>query len=606
MQDMPENVSVRFEWLAQYKIFENDNTWLKQWGSNGLITYAEVDPNVDVNAINKKLYNFVGDKSKGALAKMSIYPMARWRMYDTFDNSGKETEGRIKYVNLFSLIAWIILIIACINFMNLATARSEQRAREVGVRKVLGAHRIKLISQFIGESLFLSFLSALLAIGLVYMALPSFNQLVQKQLSGDIFNPLHLGSLLAMALICGLIAGCYPAFYLSSFNPVTVLKGLKLNKATGVVSIRKVLVITQFAASIILIICTIIIYRQVQHTKDRELGYNKQDLVYLYMQGKMSEHFDAIRNDLIGTGVISNASVSSQTILQLGSNTGDFAWPGKDPGKQLLVSVDNVSPEFISTVGAKIKEGRDFYRSNGVDSSNVIINDVFAKAINAKHIIGTVITDGNQKFTVTGVINDFIYNNVYASAAPAIFFCAPKNGNVLTVRFKAGVDIKTGLSQLERTIKKDNPGYPVDYQFVDQQFELYFTAETLLGKLSGIFATLAIIISCLGLFSLAAYTAERRTKEIGIRKVLGATSRTLVTLLSKDFIVLVIISCLIAFPVSWLIMNSWLKSYEYKVDISWWIFVATGLLAIIIALATVSFQSIKAALMNPVKSLRSE
>jgi len=290
----------------------------------------------------------------------------------------------------------------------------------------------------------------------------------------------------------------------------------------------------------------------------------------------------------------------------VGSNTGDYSWPGKEPGKQLLVGQDYVSPEFISTIGATLKEGRDFYPNAAADSNNVIINDAFAKEINAKHIIGTVITSGNAKYTVTGVINDFVYNNVYASAAPLIMFCAPKYGNVLTVRFKPGAELKTALPQLVNVIKKSSPGYPVDYKFVDDQFNLYFQAETLVGKLSGVFAALAIIISCLGLFSLSAYTAERRVKEIGIRKVLGATSSGLVAMLSKDFVVLVTISCLIAFPVSWWIMTVWLKNYEYRIGVSWWIFAATGVLAIVIALATVSFQAMKAAVMNPVRSLRSE
>ncbi len=607
IKNLPKNVSFKFEWLAPFKNFENDNTWLKGWGSNGIITYAEIEPNVDVAGINKKLYNFVGEKQKGVNAKMSIYPMNRWRLYNSFDKNGKEKQGSLRYVNLFSIIAWIILVIACINFMNLATARSEQRAREVGVRKVLGAGRFKLITQFIGESLFMSVLSALLAVAIVFVALPSFNSLVQKELHADLFNPVHLFALFAIALVCGLIAGSYPAFYLSSFNPVGVLKGLKLKSTGGATLIRKSLVILQFATSVILIISTVVIYRQINHTKDRDLGYNKQELVYLQMQGKMAEHFEVVKNDLIHTGAVQNASASSQTVLQLGSNTGDFTWPGKDPGKQLLVSVDYVSPEFISTMGAHIEAGRDFYPDGNADSTNVIINDAFAKAINANNIIGTVISrSNNTKFTVTGVIHDFVYNNMYTSAAPLIIFCAPKSAGVLTVRFKPGTDIQTNISQLESAIKKDNPGYPVDFKFVDKEFEQYFKTETLIGSLAGIFATLAIMISCLGLFGLSAYTAERRTKEIGIRKVLGATAQGLTALLSKEFVTLVIISCLIAFPISWLAMHNWLSDYEYRIDISIWIFAVAGMLAIGIALATVSFQAVKAAMANPIKSLRSE
>jgi len=532
--------------------------------------------------------------------------MGRWRLYDSFDNSGKEREGRIKYVNLFSLIAWVILIIACINFMNLSTARSEQRAREVGVRKVLGAGKFKLIGQFIGESLFMSFLSTVLAVLFVLIVLGAFNGLVQKQLKLDILNPVHAGGLIAIALICGLVAGSYPAFYLSAFKPVQVLKGIRLKASGGAGLIRKGLVILQFTVSVMLIICTVIIYSQIQHTKNRNLGYDKNNLVYTGLQAKMKEHFNALKGDLLHTGTIQNACLSSQTVLQLGSNTGGFDWPGKDPNKQLLVSIDYVSPEFVSTMGMHINTGRDFYQGSLTDSNNVIINEAFAKAIHAKNIDGTIITNGNDKFTIVGVIDDFVANNVYASADPLIIFCQPKYANVLTVRFKPAADLKNGLAGFENVIKKNNPGFPVEYKFVDAEFAQYFKAETLIGTLAGIFASLAVVISCLGLFGLAAYTAERRTKEIGIRKVLGASAQGMAALLSREFVVLVIISCIIAFPLSWMIMNNWLQSYTYRVAIGWWIFALAGFAAVFIALLTVSYQAIKAALMNPVKSLRTE
>jgi len=606
IKDLPENVSFKFDWLAPFTVFLNDNNWLTSWGNNGVLTYAELQPNADANAINKKLFGFIQTKQQGTIAKMAIYPMDRWRLYDSYNASGHEQEGRIKYVNLFSLIAWIILIIACINFMNLATARSEQRAREVGVRKVLGAGKFKLVAQFIGESLFMSFVSAFLAVAIVAIALNGFNALVQKQLVLDVFTPLHAGALVAIALVCGLVAGSYPAFYMSSFNPVTVLKGLKLKASVGAVFVRKGLVILQFTISVVLIISTIVIYRQIQHTKNRNLGYNKQNLVYLNMQGSMPGHFNAIKNDLLQTGAVQNACVSSQTVLELGSNTGGFEWPGKDPNKQLLVGVDYVTPEFVQTMGMHIKNGRDFYQTGQADSSSIIINEAFAKAIHAKNIIGTLITNGSDKFTVVGVINDFVYNNMYRAAEPLIIFCSPNNGNVLTMRIKEGGDLKAALAGIENVIKKNNPGYPVEYKFVDAEFEQYFKAETLIGKLAGVFSVLAIVISCLGLFGLAAYTAEKRTKEIGIRKVLGASSKGLAALLSKEFILLVVISCLIAFPFSWWMMSRWLQDYEYRVEISWWIFAGAGLLSVAIAIATVSVQAIRAALMNPVKSLRAE
>jgi putative ABC transport system permease protein len=510
-------------------------------------------------------------------------------------------------VNLFSLIAWIILFIACINFMNLATARSEQRAREVGVRKVLGAAKQKLIAQFIGEALFMSLLSTLFAVAIIYFILPSFNTLVEKQLTVDVFNPLHIGSLLFIAVLCGLIAGSYPAFYLSSFNPVTVLKGLKL-KTGSAGFIRKGLVVLQFSISVVLIISTIIIYKQIQHVKDRDLGYNRQGLVYTSLNGKMKENFSVIKNDLLKTGAVENAGLSNDYILQLGSNTGDFEWPGKDPKKQVLITIEGVSPEYLSTMGMHLKAGRDFYTNIKSDSNNIIINEALAKLLGRKDIVGSLITrnNGTEKYTVIGIINDFVYNSMYSSAAPLILYSDTSNVNFLTVRLKQNADIKTAITKVENVIKTNNPGYPVEFSFVDEQFNQLFKTENLIGKLAGVFAALAIIISCLGLFGLSAYTAEKRTKEIGIRKVLGASTGMLAGLLSKDFIKLVIISCLVAFPLAWWMMHNWLRDYEYRVQINWWIFLIAGLLACLIALITVSFQAMRAAMANPVKSLRTE
>lgn len=607
IQDLPENVSFNFDWLASFQIFEKENSWLQSWGSNGVTTYAEVQPNADINAINKKLFNYISGKTGGdAIAKMSIYPMNRWRLYDSYEN-GKEKEGRIKYVNLFSTIAWIILIIACINFMNLATARSEQRAREVGVRKVMGAGKRMLIGQFIGEALIMSFISALLAIGVMGLALHGFNSLVEKDLSLNLFNPLHLTSLFAIALISGLIAGSYPAFYLSSFNPVAVLKGLKIKTNASAGFIRKGLVIAQFSVSIILIIGTVIIYQQINHIKNRQLGYDKEGLVYTNLQGKMKEHFNAIKNDLMATGTVQSASLSKSNVLSLRSNGGGFDWPGKDPNKDILITVENASPEYVSTMGMKLRAGRDFYSDIAADSNNIIINESLAKLIGTKDLIGSLITNGGGKFTIIGVINDFVYNNMYSSGAtPLILFSDTSNVNFLNIRFKARTDLTSALAKVEHVIKTYNPGYPFEYKFVDEQFDQLFKTESLIGKLAGVFSTLAIIISCLGLFGLAAYTAERRTKEIGIRKVLGATTAALAGLLSKDFLQLVCISCLVAFPVAWWVMHNWLQSYEYCIEIRWWIFLTAGLLAILIALLTVSFQAVKAAIANPVKSLRAE
>ncbi|MEO8712235.1 MAG: ABC transporter permease, partial [Parafilimonas sp.] len=450
-------------------------------------------------------------------------------------------------------------------------------------------------------------LSALLAVLITDLFLPSFNDLVEKQLSLDIFNPTHIGGLLLITILCGLIAGSYPAFYLSSFNPVTVLKGLKL-KSGNAGFIRKGLVITQFAISVTLIICTIIIYQQIQHVKNRELGYNKQGLIYTNITGKIKENFSVIKNDLSKTGVVENAALSNSQVLQLGSNSGGFEWPGKDPKKQILITVEAVSPDYISTMGMHIKSGRNFYADIKSDSNNIIINESLAKLLGKKDVVGSTIsrTGGTDKYTIVGVIKDFVYNSMYAPAAPLILYSDTSGVNYLSVRLKQNADIKTALAKVESVVKGDNPGYPVEFNFVDDQFNQLFKTENLVGKLAGVFAVLAIIISCLGLFGLSAYTAEKRTKEIGIRKVLGASASGLASLLSKDFIKLVFVSCIIAFPLAWWLMHNWLQDFEYRVQISWWIFFAAGLLASLIALFTVSFQAIRAAIANPVESLRTE
>jgi putative ABC transport system permease protein len=606
VKDLPENVSIRFEWLAPFKIYEDMNEWLQAWGNNGIITYAETEPTADVSAINKKLDGYVPSKTPDAIARMSIYPMERWRMYDTYDN-GVEIPGRIRYVHLFSLIAWIILAIACINFMNLSTARSEQRAREVGVRKVLGAARKNLIGQFIGEAMLMCFIASLLALGIVYSVLPAFNLLVEKGLSVNLFKSSHLATFLGVTLLCGLTAGSYPAFFLSSFRPISVLKGLKISTGTGAVFIRKGLVISQFSVSVILIISTIIIYKQIQHVKDRNLGYNRQHLINMSLHGNMKQHFGVIKNELLSTGAVQNASMSNNTVLQLGNNTGDFSWPGKDPAKQVLITVENVSPEYISTMGMRLREGRDFYPFQSADSNNIIINRALADLLNTKDAVGSFVSrESGRQYTIVGVIDDFVYNDMYSPAAPLILFSDTSWVNTLTIRLKENAALAQALPKVEAIINKAAPGYPVEYKFVDEQFNQYFKTESLIGRLAGIFAALAIIISCLGLFGLAAYTAEKRTKEIGIRKVLGASVARIATLLSADFLKLVLISIIIAFPIGWYFMHSWLQDFEYRIGIQWWIFLMAACVALLIACLTVSIQAIKAAVANPVKSLRTE
>ena len=615
LKDIPENSSLQFEWIAPFQIWYQQSPWAYEWGNNCVTTYAELKPEADVANINKQLYNFVQKRAPTSAGHVFLFGMKNWRLYGQFENGKQTGSGRIEYVRLFSVIAWIILLIACINFMNLATARSEKRAREVGVRKVLGAGKKRLAIQFFAEALFMATLAAIGAMVIMTLALSSFNILVQKNLSLRLDNPLHISALLIITIICGLIAGSYPSLYLSSFNPVSILKGIKLK--TGSASlIRKGLVVLQFTVSITLIIATLIIYQQIQHVKNRNLGFARDNLIELNMQGDMAKHFDAIKQDLISTGIIENVALSDHTIIYGGNNTDGLSWQGKTPGNKILISWRDVSPEFISTVGMKILEGRNFEGSdsvnfdNHVTKANIIITQSLAKLMGNGSAIGKTLFDENDTLlqgTVVGVVNDYVYGSMYDKPDPVIFCClSPRFANTMYVRTKPSINPGQALAKTGSVMKKDNPLYPFEYKFVDDQFNEMFLNETLMGKLSRVFAALAIIISCLGLFGLAAYTAERRTKEIGIRKVLGASVTGITSLLSKDFLQLVFISAVIAFPLSWWFMHKWLQNYNYRITINGWVFVIAGLLALLIALITISFQSIRAAIANPVKSLRTE
>lgn len=605
IRDLPENSSLKLDWIAPFQVYLNDNDWLKNWGANALITYAELSPNADVPAINTRLKDFIQKKSPDAGGHPVLFAMKDWYLRNDFKDGKLSGGGRIEYVRLFTAIAWIILLIACINFMNLATARSEKRAREVGVRKVLGAGRQWLIIQFIGESIFLSTLSVFLGLILISLLLTPFNLLVGEQLTIGLNNPVHLLALVGITLTCGVVAGSYPALYLSSFNPIYVFKGLKIKNGAASFT-RKSLVILQFTVSIVLIISTIIVYRQVQHIKNRDLGYNKDHLLDIPVTGNMKKNYASIKQDLLNTGIVENTALARVESIYTSYNTTGFDWEGKDKTKPLLISIRSISPEYISTLGMHIVEGRDFKSDADLDSAHVLITETMARIMGKGSPLGKNISDGYKSFTVVGVVKDYVYGDMYGKPDPVVFYPFPDEARFLYVRTKANTNPDKALALIGAVIKKDNPAYPFTYQFVDDQFNARFTAESLIGQLSGIFASLAIFISCLGLFGLAAYTAERRTREIGIRKVLGASVTGITRLISKDFLRLVLVSNLIAIPLAAWIMFRWLQNYEYRITISWWIFAAAGILSMLIALLTVSFQSIKAALSNPVKSLRSE
>ena len=602
--DLPANSTIKFDWLAPFKIYHDKNEWLNEWDNNGIQTFVELEKNADVAALNQKLYGYIESKDSSANAQPFLFSMNDWRLYNKFEE-GKQAGGRIQYVRMFTGIAWIILLIACINFMNLATARSEKRAREVGVRKVLGAGKKILVAQFIGEAMVMAFLSLIVAVIIISIALPAFNNLVEKKLVLGLDDPFHIFSLLLIGLVCGLVAGSYPSLYLSSFNPIGVFKGLNL-KGSGAAYIRKGLVVVQFTISIILIISTIIVYNQIQHIKGRDLGYNKENVIQTGLRGQMEKNFAVIKNQLLTSGYVENVAMSNLNQLYMGSSTGDFTWDGKDPSKQVLVTQDIITPEYINTMGINIIKGRDFYPDAKQDSSSVIINETFAKIIGKQQIIGTVLRRDTTSFTIVGVVKDFVFGDMYAKSDPLLFQCYPDYFGYMYIKLKQQANVENAVARIESVIKSNNPGYPFNYIFMDDEFDRQFRSEALIGKLSRIFALLAIVITCLGLFGLAAYTAERRTKEIGIRKVLGASIPGITGLIAKEFVKLVIISSLISFPFAWWFMHNWLQDYAYRTQISWWVFAIAAALALLIAVFTISFQAIKAALANPVKSLRTE
>ncbi|GAA3990623.1 ABC transporter permease [Mucilaginibacter dorajii] len=620
LKDLPENSSLQFEWLAPYQanLRQEQITYgphEETWDSYGPFTYVQLAPSASLPSVNKQLAAFIHQRDPKQTAAAFLFPMRDWHLYSEFANGKQTGGGRISQVRMLTGIAWIILLVACINFMNLSTARSEKRAKEIGVRKVLGSGRKKLIFQFIAESLILSFIAALCALFLMALALPAFNNLVQENLVLGLTEPMHWIALLLIVMICGFVAGSYPALYLSSFDPLKVLKGLRL-KTGNAALIRQGLVVVQFAISVIFIISTYVVYLQLQHVKNRNLGFNKDNLLEIDMQHTFARDFQVVKSELLKSGAVANVAMADHTTIDGGNTRDDLMWPGKPADSKIAVSRRNISAEFISTSGMRLLSGKDFNSNVTADNVNVVISASFAKLIGKDSPVGQIIRmpDNNNQaviknYTVIGVVADYIYGNMYGKPMPVIFFCQPPSAfdaNLLYVRIKEGRNSQQTLADIGAAIRKINPAYPFQYKFVDDQFNAMFVGEMLTSKLSGVFAILAILISCLGLFSLAAYTAERRLKEIGIRKVLGASVTGIVGMLSTGLMQLVAISCVIAFPIAWWIMHGWLQGYEYRISVDWWIFALAGLSATLIALATISFQAVKAAIANPVKSLRSE
>jgi ABC-type antimicrobial peptide transport system permease subunit len=531
--------------------------------------------------------------------------MSKWHLHSEFKN-GINVGGRIEFVWLFGIIGVFVLMLACINFMNLSTARSEKRAKEVGIRKSIGSVRGQLIGQFFSESLVVALLAFLFSLLLVLLILPSFNQVADKKLTLPWLSPSFWLIGLVFSLLTGIIAGSYPALYLSSFNPVQVLKGtFRVGRFASVP--RKVLVVLQFTVSVTLIIGTIIVFNQIQHAKNRPIGYDRNGLISMFMSTEdIHKHFDAVRNELKASGAALEMTESGSPVTQVWNTNGGFDWKGKDPSLAVDFPNNGVTYEYGKTIGWQFKEGRDFSRDHATDSLAFVINEAAAKFLGFKNTLGETLTWEGKPYTIIGIIKDMVVESPYEPARASLFHISRDGGSVMIVKINPEMSSREALSKIEGVFKKYNPEAPFEYKFVDEDYARKFNDEERIGKLASSFAALAIFISCLGIFGLASFVAEQKAKEIGVRKVLGASVFTLWKMLSRDFILLVTISLLIAIPTSFYFMSGWLSKYEYRTEISWWIFAVAGMGALLITLATVSYQAIKAALANPVNSLRTE
>jgi putative ABC transport system permease protein len=611
LKDLPDNTQFRFEfllpWSYQKKIGWDDD----YWENNSCRTYYLLKPGVAGHDFDARFRNIIiKHTAQQKIPSTDIlfgHPAADWHLYSRFDN-GRAAGGEIEIVRMFIITAIFILLIACINFMNLSTARSEKRVKEVGIRKVVGAPRSLLVWQFLAESLLFSLIAGVLALIIVQFSLDPFNQLVNKRLFIDFGDTRFWMTALGFILLTGLLAGSYPAFYLSSFRPIRVLKGVFRAGKQGAVP-RKFMVVLQFSFAIMLIISTIVVMRQLQYGQERESGYKRDNLIYNYMQGDIPKNYPMIRDELLSKGVALSVTRTSGPMTRHWADSWGFEWPGStEEDKKTDFNFFSSDAHFVQTIGLKLVAGRDMDPTTWLTDSNaVMLNETAVKIMRLKDPIGNIVKLNGDSWHVVGVIKDFILESPYSPVAPMII-SGPRGMNyyIINMKLNPARTVSDNLKIAESIFKKYNPSYPFEYNFVDEEYAQKFANERRTGRLAALFAGLTIFISCLGLFGLASFMAENRVKEIGIRKVLGASVLSITQLLSKDFLRLIMISFLIASPLAWWAMSGWLRSYTYRIEISWWIFVLVFLISVAIALLTVSFQSVKAAMMNPANSLRSE
>ncbi len=607
-EDLPNTTSTKFEFLINWDEFLMENDWAKDWENAGPLTFVMLRPGVDAASVGKKFTHFLDNYTKpqdrALTPELALQPYNDIYLHGDFTN-GEVDGGRIAYVHLFSIVALFILLIACINFMNLSTARSVKRAREIGVRKVVGAERSVLIKQFIGESMLVTLIAVGIAVLLLIVLLPAFNQVTQKQIALPFNRPVFWLGLAVITLVTGLVSGSYPALFLSSFSPVKVLKGT-MKLAPGVALFRKGLVVFQFVLSITLIIGTIIVSKQVNYIQTKNLGYDRENLVYVPLDGDLASKYEVFKQEVTALPGIQSVSRTNFDLTNIENGTRGVEWTGKDPNNHVMFTQTSVGYDFVRSMKLTLVQGRDYSKDFSTDSTGYLINQAALAVIGYKNPIGQPLTFWGKKGTIIGVLKDFHFNSLHEVIKPLVIRFGEKEGyGNAVIRTQAG-QTKQALASLQKVYKELNPNFAFDYAFSDTEYQALYQNEQVVGKLSDGFAFLAIFISCLGLLGLAMFTAEQRFKEIGIRKVLGASVASLFASLSKEFFVLVIIALLIAAPLSYLAMTKWLENYQYQTDISWWVFALSALIAIVITLITVSFQTLKAALVNPVKSLRSE
>jgi putative ABC transport system permease protein len=613
-EDLPANSNfAKLGFIAPWDLYFANADWIKTapdpWRPNAFSIYVQLADNADMDKVSLKIRDVKLRKINAELAKkkpaLFLHPMSKWHLYGEFKN-GINTGGRIQYVYLFGIIGVFVLLLACINFMNLSTARSEKRAKEVGIRKAIGSLRSQLIYQFMSESFLCVSIAFILSILLVQLSLPLFNEVASKQMSILWTSPLFWLIGISFSLLTSLIAGSYPAFYLSSFQPVKVLKGaFRMGRMASMP--RKVLVVIQFAVSVTLIIGTVVVFRQIQFAKNRPIGYNNNGLVAVAtVTDDIHKHFDAIKSELINSGSIVAMAESGGMPTYYGSTSSGFDWPGKDPNMSVDFPTNLVSYDYGKTIGWVVKEGREFSKDYATDSTGILINETAAKFMNLKKPVGATIKWDGTPLHVLGVVKDMVIQSPYGQIKPAVYMLSSTEYNVVLLKINPKFSASEALQKTEAVFKQYNPAQPFKAIFLDEEYNAKFGNEQRIGKLASFFAGLAIFISCLGLFGMASFMAEQRIKEVGIRKVLGASVFNLWQLLSLDFATLVIIALVIAGPLSYYLMHNWLQGYEYRSGISWWIFLLTGFGALFITMLTVSFQSVKAALTNPVNSLKSE